>query len=132
MCSRFAEKQTRNCTRYLAIFMEPENLKLMLNTFVLSQFRCCPLIWMFHNRNIDNKIIKIQERALRIAHKDNISHFEKLLENDNSVSTVADLEGCEGCKSTGQISKEFCHCGGLRVNDEIKQMKISKIRTIKE
>ena len=41
---------------------------------------------MFHNRNIDNKINKIQERALRIAYKDNASQFKELLEKDNSVS----------------------------------------------
>ena len=32
---------------------------------VLSHFSYCPLIWIVHDRKIDNKIIKIQERALR-------------------------------------------------------------------
>ena len=41
---------------------------------------------MFHDRNINNKINRIQEGALRFVDKDNASHFEQLLENDNSVS----------------------------------------------
>ena len=41
---------------------------------------------MFHGRNLNNKINRIHERALRIAYKDNVSTFEKLLEMDNSVT----------------------------------------------
>ena len=41
---------------------------------------------MFHDRNINNKINRIQERALRVAYKDDTSPYEKLLEVDNSVS----------------------------------------------
>ena len=41
---------------------------------------------MFHDRNLNNKTNRIHERALRIAYKDNVSTFEKLLEMDNSVT----------------------------------------------
>ena len=41
---------------------------------------------MFHGRNLNNKINRIHERDLRIAYKDNVSTFEKLLEMDNSVT----------------------------------------------
>ena len=58
----------------------------MMNTFVMSHFSYCPLIWMFHDRKIDSKINKIQERALRIAYRDNASQFKDLLKKDNSVS----------------------------------------------
>ena len=58
----------------------------MMNTLILSHFSYCPLIWMFHDRKIENKINKIQERALRIAYRDNTSQFKELLEKDNSVS----------------------------------------------
>ena len=57
-----------------------------MNTFITSQFSYCPLIRMFYDRTINNKIARIQERALRVAYKDNTSRHEKLLENDNSVS----------------------------------------------
>ena len=41
---------------------------------------------MFHDRNLNNKMNRIHERALRIAYKDNVSTFENLLEMDNSVT----------------------------------------------
>ena len=41
---------------------------------------------MFHDINLNNKINRIHERALRIAYNDNVSTFEKLLEIDSSVT----------------------------------------------
>ena len=41
---------------------------------------------MFHSRQLNNKINRIHERALRIAQKDNQSTFNALLENDCSVN----------------------------------------------
>ena len=54
--------------------------------FVESQFRYCPLIWMFHSRGLNNKIYRIHERALRITYKGKSSTFQELLEKGNSVS----------------------------------------------
>ena len=45
-----------------------------------------PLIWMFHNRKLNNKINKLHKRCLRIVYSKNSSSFEELLETDNSVS----------------------------------------------
>ena len=67
-------------------FMDSKKIKLMMNTLILSHFSYCPLIWMFHDRKIESKINKIQERALRIAYRNNTSQFKELLEKDNSVS----------------------------------------------
>ena len=66
--------------------MEPEKLKLLMNVFVMSQFSYCSLIWMFRDRKLNNKINRTQERALRMAYKDNVSIFENLLLMDNSVA----------------------------------------------
>ena len=41
---------------------------------------------MFHNRNLNNRINNILERALRISYKDYNSTFQDLLEKDNSVT----------------------------------------------
>ena len=88
MCRLFVKRPARNCMLYLAFQFSrnPKKTKLMISTFIMSQFSCCPLIWMFHDRNVNNKINRIQERALRTAYKDNTFPYEKLLENDNSVS----------------------------------------------
>ncbi len=44
---------------------------------------------MFHSGQLNNKINKIHERALRIAYKDYESNFETLLERDKSVTIHA-------------------------------------------
>ena len=53
-----------------SIYVEPEKLKLLIKIFVIFQFSYCLLIWMFHDRNLSNRINKIHERALRITYKD--------------------------------------------------------------
>ena len=76
----------RSCCSYFSYASKSAKRQLMMNTFMMSQLSYCPLIWMSHDRNVNNKINRIQERALRIAYKDNASPYEKLLENANSVS----------------------------------------------
>ena len=56
-----------------------------MKAFITSQFSYCPLIWMFHSRNLNNKINRIHERALRLVYQNNLS-FSELLEIDNSVT----------------------------------------------
>ena len=60
--------------------------RLLLKTFVESQFSYCPLIWMFCSRKMNKKINHIHERALRLVYDDYITSFEDLLIKDNSVS----------------------------------------------
>ena len=47
---------------------------------------CFPLIWIFHSRIINNKVNRIHERCLRLLCGDKSSSFEKLLEQDKSVT----------------------------------------------
>ena len=61
-------------------------MKLLLESFVKSQFSYCPLVWMFSNRAMNARINKLQERSLRILYKDDESTFEELLVKDNSIT----------------------------------------------
>ena len=36
----------------------------LMKAFITSQFSYCPLIWMFHGRNLNNKIDRIHEELL--------------------------------------------------------------------
>ena len=67
-------------------FLCEEKLRLIMKTFVESQFNYCPLIWMFHSRKLNTKINKLHERALRIVYKDENLTFQQLLEKDNSFT----------------------------------------------
>ena len=66
--------------------MDPGKLRLPMNSFIIAQFSYCPLIWMFHDRNLNAKVNKIHERALRIVYKDTHADCEALLKLDNAVS----------------------------------------------
>ena len=66
--------------------MEFEKRRSLTKAFVISQFNYCPLIWMFHNRALNNRINKIHKRALRLAYQNKNLSFIELLELDNAVS----------------------------------------------
>ena len=57
-----------------------------MRAFGLCQFNYCPLVWMFHSRECNNRLNHVHERALRIAYRDEISSFQELLAKDGSVT----------------------------------------------
>ena len=67
-------------------YLSEDKLRLVMKTFIESQFNYCPLIWMCHSRSLNTKINKLHERALRVVYKDDNLTFEQLLEKDNSVT----------------------------------------------
>ena len=67
-------------------FMKISKRHILINSFFISQFNYCPLIWMFHSRSINSKINRLQERVLRIVYDDFKSSFKNLLEKDETVS----------------------------------------------
>ena len=60
--------------------------RLLLKTFIESQFSYCPLVWMYCSRKMNRKINYIHERALRLVYDDYTASFEDLLSRDESVS----------------------------------------------
>ena len=67
-------------------FMTQDKLRLLLKTFIESQFNYCPLIWMFHSRALNKKLNRLHERALRAVYKDKTLTFSELLEKDKSFT----------------------------------------------
>ena len=61
-----------------------EKRRILLKSFVESQFGYSPLVWMFHDRGVEHKINRVHERALRCVYRDDVSTFEQLLRKDNS------------------------------------------------
>ena len=51
----------------LSSLMSFKQRRILLKTFIESQFRYCPLVWMFHNRRVNNKVNHLHERSLRIV-----------------------------------------------------------------
>ena len=59
-----------NALARIAPFMNVSKKRIIMKSFIESQFGYCPLIWMFHSRVLNNKINCIHERALRITYND--------------------------------------------------------------
>ena len=91
--------------------MIKDKLHLLTKTFIESQFGYCPLIWMFHNRILNNKINKLHEQALRrLVHNDQKSSFEDLLNMDHSfIIHERNLQNLaiEMCKVKNNLSPSF-------------------------
>ena len=62
--------------------MSTNKLRIIMKSFIESQFGYCPLVWMFHSRTLNNKINKLHERALRLVYKDYNLSFGELLIKD--------------------------------------------------
>ena len=79
-------KQVKNSTQstIIAPYMCLEKKKKIMKAYIISQFGYCPLAWMFHSKDLNNKINSLHERTLRIAYRDR-SSFQDLLRKDNEV-----------------------------------------------
>ena len=60
--------------------------RILMKSFIISQFSYCSLICMTHSRVFNNKINHIHKRALRIVCKDFSTPFEGLSAKDKSVT----------------------------------------------
>ena len=67
-------------------YLSHNKLKLLMKTFIESQFNFCPLLWMFHIRTLNNKINKLHERALRIVYRNDDLTFQELLDKDGTIT----------------------------------------------
>ena len=70
----------------LSNFMSIKQSRVLIKSFVESQFGCCSLIWMFHGTEVNNKINHLHKHSHRIVYKDNNSSFKDLLMKDNSFT----------------------------------------------
>ena len=83
LCKKASQKL--HALARISHYMDLNKRRNLMKAFITSQFSYCPLIWMFHSRNLNNKINRIHERALRLVYQNNLS-FSELLDLDNSVT----------------------------------------------
>ena len=67
-------------------YMSTAQKRLIMKTFIQSQFGYCPLVWMFCSRTMNARINRIHERSLRIVYNDYDSTFNELLTTDKSFT----------------------------------------------
>ena len=61
ICNKVSRKI--NALGRIANCISLEKRRIVMKTFIESQFNYCFLIWMFHSRNINNKINRLHERT---------------------------------------------------------------------
>ena len=89
---KFKKDRKLSALTRLCKFISLKHRRVLMKSFIESQFAYCPLVWMCCDKTSDNRINHLHERALRTVYNDNVSPFEKLLEKDNSVTIhVRDL-----------------------------------------
>ena len=84
LCKKVANKL--NALTRVAPYLDYKQTKLIYNSFFKGQLSYCPLIWTFCSRRSNRLINQLQERALRIIHKDYNSSFSELLEMTNETT----------------------------------------------
>ena len=65
-------------------FMLLNRRKLIMKAILMPQFGYCPLVWMNHNKTLNNQINSLHENALRLVY--NNLKFHQHLEKGNSVT----------------------------------------------
>ena len=60
--------------------------KILHDSFILSQFNYCCLVWIFCSKTLQNKINQIRKRALCIVYNEPNLNPDKLVELDNSTT----------------------------------------------
>ena len=75
-----------NALARISGYMDSSKKGTIMKAFITSHFSYCPLVWMFHSREINNKINRIHERSLRLVYSDKTCTFKELLDTDKSVS----------------------------------------------
>ena len=69
-----------------AKYSSTENRRSLFKAFVVSQFDYCPLVWMLHIKELNNRINSLHEKALRLTYQNRNSSFDELLKLDKPVS----------------------------------------------
>ena len=86
----------------MSSFLSFDKKRIIFKAFFESQFKYCPLVWMFHGREVNQRINRLHERALSLVYNDYCSTFEHLLEKDDSCTVHHSNPGADpGSVSVG-------------------------------
>ena len=84
LCKKAGQKVT--ALARIAKLLPFHKRRIILKSFIESKFSHCPLVWMFCSRQMDRKINRIHEKALRLVYDDYTSSFNELLKHDKTIS----------------------------------------------
>ena len=136
VCSKANRKYTMLSRMFK--FLTFKKSTVLIRGYFESQFKYYPLVWMFHGRQVNNKINYFHERALKMIYEDSTSLFDTLLEKDMSFS-VSDrnirqlaLEMYKVAKGLAPtaISSLFLQCSNNRHTRSQPDFSIPQVTTV--
>ncbi|MCP3922493.1 MAG: reverse transcriptase family protein [Desulfobacterales bacterium] len=135
ICKKAAKQL--NSLKRIAKYMGDKEKKIIINSFILCHFNYCPLIWMLCSKSCQDKLEKINERALRLAYSDYTSSYEALLTKCNETTIHVQsirLLGLEIYKTLNNLNPIFMRDYFLpkRVDHDLRRtnpLQIPKART---
>ena len=80
------ENRKLNVLSRMQSFLSAGKRRIILKSFIESQFKYCPLTWMFHSQISNNKISSYMKGLLRIVNNDYESSYEDLVSHNNCFS----------------------------------------------
>ena len=84
LCKKATQKL--NALARISGYMDSSKKRTRVKAFINSHFSY--LVWMFHSREINNKINRVHKRSLRLVYSDKTSTFKELLDKGKSVSVL--------------------------------------------
>ena len=77
-----------NVLKRLKSFIGCKEKRILVQSFVYSNFDYCPLVWYFSSSKSLQKIEKLQERALRFLYNDHTSSYNDLLSKSDKCTML--------------------------------------------
>ena len=135
ICKKAAKQL--NSLKRLSQYMGQKEKKTLVISFILCHFNYCPLIWMLCSKGSQQKLEKINERALRLANSNHTSSYEVLLSNSKEttvhIQTIKVL-ALEIYKSLNNLNPSFMkeYFAEKTLNHDLRvgnPLEIPKVRT---
>ena len=85
---QLCKKTSKNLHALATIFkyVKTPDGRVLVNSFITSQFSYCTLIWMLHSRRMKYRIDKIHEMVLRVIYPYDLKlKFKELLDKNKTV-----------------------------------------------
>ena len=89
LVSQVCKKASKKLYALARIFkyVQTSKRRVLVNSFITSQFSYCPLIWMFHSQRMEHRINIIHQMALRLIYpSDSKLTFKELLDKNKTAS----------------------------------------------
>ena len=90
-------------------FMNFEEKKILINSYFMTNFDYCPLVWILSSASSLKKIENLLKRAPRFLHNDYEISYEELSKSSTSSMNVKRLRALciEGYKTINKLNSNF-------------------------